>query len=62
MIFHSVIKVLAFFCYGTVAVCSAGICARDERHGAAYAPDLLCFSVSACALSGVPLFCGFVSK
>ncbi len=63
MIFHSVIKVLAFFCYGTVAVCSGREYVREMSGMGRHMPlTFLCFSVSACALSGVPLFCGFVSK
>jgi multicomponent Na+:H+ antiporter subunit D len=63
MLFHSVIKMLAFFSYGTVAVCSGREYVRElDGMGRRMPLTFLCFTVSACSLAGIPLFCGFVSK
>lgn len=63
MVFHAIIKILAFFCVGAVMH-------NTERE---YLPQLnglglkmpvtfACFTVSALSLTGIPLFNGFISK
>ena len=63
LLFHSVIKILAFFAAGAILHYAK----REYIHhleglGPMMPVTFACFTVSACALTGVPPFNGFVSK
>ncbi len=63
MLFHAVIKILAFFCAGAVLT-RTGRTGIYEMNGLGRKMPVTfaCFTVSALALTGIPPFCGFVSK
>lgn len=63
MAFHAEIKILAFFCAGSL-LHNTGRQYLKELRGVGYRMPLTfgCFTVSALALTGIPPFCGFVSK
>ena len=63
MAVHACIKILAFFCAGAV-LRQAGLeyNARMSGLGRKMPVTFACFTVSALALTGIPLFNGFVSK
>lgn len=63
MIFHAVMKICSFFCAGAV------ICKTERSYvheldglGRKMPKVFLIFTVSGCALMGVPGLCGFISK
>ncbi len=63
LLFHSVIKILAFFAAGSVLHYAHREYVGDlEGLGRLMPVTFGCFTVSACALTGVPPFNGFVSK
>jgi len=63
MLFHAIVKIAAFYCAGAVLV-------KMEREyiweldgiGKVMPVTFACFTASALSLTGIPLFCGFVSK
>lgn len=63
MVFHGIMKICLFFCAGAVIV-------RAEKHDVSEMSGLakrmpktfFCFTVGSLALTGIPLFCGFISK
>jgi multisubunit Na+/H+ antiporter MnhB subunit len=63
MLFHGTTKILAFFCAGAV-LHHSGREFVAELDGIGYRMPITfgCFAVSALALTGIPLFDGFVSK
>ncbi len=63
LLFHSVIKILAFFAAGAVLHYAHREYVGDlEGLGRLMPVTFACFTVSACALTGVPPFNGFLSK
>lgn len=63
LIFHSVIKIMAFFTAGSVLHYSHREYVSElEGLGRKMPVTFLCFTVAACALTGIPPFNGFVSK
>ena len=60
---HAAIKILAFFCAGAV-LCRTGLEYNVQMNGLGKKMPVTftCFTVSALALTGIPLFNGFVSK
>ena len=63
MVYHGIIKVLSFFCAGSVSEHSGREYVREFAGLGRYMPlTFACFTVSSLALSGIPLFAGFVSK
>lgn len=63
LIVHSVIKIMAFFCAGSVLHYAHREYVRDlEGLGHKMPLTFAAFTVAACALTGIPPFNGFVSK
>ncbi len=63
MIFHGIMKICAFFCAGAVITqAHANYVYELDGLGRKMPKVFAIFSVSAFALMGVPLLCGFVSK
>lgn len=63
MAFHAEIKILAFFCAGSVLHVSGVEQVRElDGLGRRMPVTFACFTVSAIALTGIPPFSGFVSK
>ena len=60
---HAAIKILAFFCAGAI-LCRTGLEYNAQMNGLGRKMPVtfVCFTVSALALTGIPLFNGFVSK
>ncbi|MEG1743676.1 MAG: proton-conducting transporter membrane subunit, partial [Clostridia bacterium] len=63
MLFHAIIKICAFFCTGNVKyMTEREYCFQLDGLGKKMPLTFAAFTISAFALTGVPLFCGFVSK
>ena len=63
MLFHAEIKILAFFAAGAVLHMSGREYIRDlDGLGRRMPVSCACFTVTALALTGIPPFCGFISK
>ncbi len=63
LLVHSVVKIMAFFCAGSVLHYAHREHVADLEGLARHMPlTFFCFTVAACALTGVPPFNGFVSK
>lgn len=63
MVFHAITKITGFFCAGNVLHCSKREYLFQLNGLAKKMPiTFLCFTMSALSLTGVPLFCGFLSK
>jgi len=63
LIAHSVIKIMAFFCAGSVLHYAHREYVDElEGLGRRMPVTFACFTVAACALTGIPPFNGFVSK
>jgi len=62
-LFHSVAKILAFFATGAVRHYALRTFVAETEGLGRYMPiTFACYTVSACALTGIPPFNGFVSK
>ena len=63
LIVHSVVKIMAFFCAGSVLhYAHREYVSELEGLGRRMPLTFACFTVAACALTGIPPFNGFVSK
>ncbi len=63
MLFHAVMKICLFFCVGVIMYKThKEYVYQIEGYGTKMPVTFACFMVGACALSGIPLFAGFVSK
>ena len=63
LIVHSVVKIMAFFCAGSVLhYAHREYVSELEGLGKRMPLTFACFTVAACALTGIPPFNGFVSK
>ena len=63
LIAHSVVKIMAFFCAGNVLhYAHREYVSELEGLGKRMPLTFACFTVAACALTGIPPFNGFVSK
>lgn len=63
MFFHGIMKICLFFCVGVVMEKThKEFVYQIEGYGKKMPVTFTCFTVGACALSGIPLFAGFVSK
>lgn len=63
MFFHGIMKICLFFCVGVVMEKThKEFVYQVEGFGRKMPVTFVCFTVGACALSGIPLFAGFVSK
>ena len=63
LIVHSVVKIMAFFCAGSVLhYAHREYVSELEGLGKRMPLTFACFTAAACALTGIPPFNGFVSK
>lgn len=63
MVFHAITKITSFFCAGNVLHCSEReYLFQINGLGKKMPITFAAFTVSALSLTGVPLFCGFISK
>lgn len=63
MVFHAITKITSFFCAGNVLHCSKReYLFQLNGLGKKMPITFAVFSISALSLTGVPLFCGFISK
>ncbi len=63
MVFHAVMKICSFLCAGNVLKATEREYVSElDGLGRKMPITFACFTVSGLALSGIPLFCGFVSK
>lgn len=63
MFFHGIMKICLFFCVGVVMEKThKEFVYQIEGFGKKMPVTFTCFTIGACALSGIPLFAGFVSK
>lgn len=63
MLFHALTKITAFFCAGNVLHCSnREYLFQLNGLGKKMPITFTAFTISALSLTGVPLFCGFISK
>lgn len=63
MIFHAIMKICLFFCVGVImSKTHKEYVYQIEGYGTKMPVTFTCFMIGSCALSGIPLFAGFVSK
>ena len=63
MLFHSVIKMSLFLCAGAVIICSGRAYIYElDGMGRKMPLTFACYTLGAISLTGIPPFCGFVSK
>lgn len=63
MVFHGIIKITAFFCAGAVmTVAKRSYVSEMAGIGRKMPVTFAAFTISACALVGIPPFNGFISK
>ena len=63
MLFHAIMKICLFFCVGVIMYKThKEYVYQIEGYGTKMPVTFTCFMIGACALSGIPLFVGFVSK
>ncbi len=63
MVFHSVIKMSLFLCIGSFMHMTGGAYLFDVNGvGPHMKKTFVCYTMGALSLTGIPLFCGFISK